>query len=249
MKKLFILGICLFIFMIAPNVEAMEYSISYIYNNGDYIDLNVEPGDIITYDIDRDIVRFIIIDLIEIENENSESMIGGVYDIPNHGFSYTILSYEEATGKEIPDGKKATIQLRMGSYCGHSQFITLEYSLVNENPKKVIYNNTYGALNSNPTSYYEEETDILLSDISRDGYEFLGWYTSPTFEEDTRVTMITSDEPDVLNLYAKWEKIDAINEDTFTNPNTNSMFYIAIGIGFILILGTALVIVYKYKKL
>lgn len=57
--------------------------------------------------------------------------------------------------------------------------------------------------------------------------------------------MITNNEPDVLNLYAKWEKI----EETITNPNTSSMFYIAMGIGIILILGTALVIVYKYKKI
>ena len=67
--------------------------------------------------------------------------------------------------------------------------------------------------------------------------------------------MISSDEPDVLELYARWEKIeednviDSNDEDIFTNPNTSSMFYIVMGIGAILILGTALVIVYKYKKL
>ena len=50
------------------------------------------------------------------------------------------------------------------------------------------------------------ETDILLSDTVREGYKFLGWYTSPTFEEDTRVTMITKDEPDELVLYANGKR-------------------------------------------
>lgn len=167
-------------------------------------------------------------------------------DVPNN---YIIKSYEDITGKAIPDGQRASINMQTGSVSTILDVIEIRYTLEDDIQKEVVYHNTYDAENNNPTSYYEGETDILLNDISRDGYKFLGWYTSPNFEEDTRVTMITKDDPDILNLYAKWERIDTINEETFTNPNTSSMFYIAIGIGFILILGTAIVIVYKYKKL
>ena len=133
--------------------------------------------------------------------------------------------------------------------------VYIYYTLEDDNPKEVIYHNTYDAENSNPTSYYEGEADILLSDIEREGYKFLGWYTSPTFEEDTRVTMISADGPEVLELYARWEKIEDesvtdSNDDNsiFTNPETNSSAYVVIGILMVTILSTVLIIVYRIKK-
>ena len=64
--------------------------------------------------------------------------------------------------------------------------------------------------------------------------------------------MISKDESDVLELYAKWEKIEEVgdsNEDNiFVNPETNSLIYIGIGIAFILVFANILVIVYKYRK-
>ena len=136
--------------------------------------------------------------------------------------------------------------------CGPVFILNINYNLIDDTKKEVVYHNTYDAENNNPLTYYEGETDILLQDISREGYKFLGWYTSPTFEEDTRVTMISSDEPDVLELYAKWEKIEEVgdsNEDNiFTNPETNSTSYILIGILSIAILGTVLTIIYRIKK-
>ena len=254
MKKLFILGICLFIFMIAPNVEAKEYNVTDIAapmeeENTTKVE-SLLVGDYVSYDKENEIIEVWSLEIYDgyyddylyyppIENYDDE-------EVPER---YVIKSYEEVTGREIPSGKKAVITMEIDISCYRFVDMDINYSLVDDIPKEVVYHNTYDAENNNPTSYYVEETDILLKDISRDGYKFLGWYTSPDFEEDTRVTMITSDEPDVLNLYAKWERIDTINEETFTNPNTSSMFYIAIGIGFILILGTAIVIVYKYKKL
>lgn len=65
--------------------------------------------------------------------------------------------------------------------CNAAIWIKMYYKLIDDVKKEVVYHNTYDAENDNPTSYYEEETDILLTDISRDGYKFLGWYTSPTF--------------------------------------------------------------------
>ena len=254
MKKLFIFGICLFVFMIAPNVEAREYDIDSIISTlggNDYTEIsNVVSGDTLTFNRNDNYIKVTYIYASSSFNDYYE-----IYEKDNMPKEYKIKSYEELTGKELPDGKKVIAEVSIETKCSSNCWIDVKYSLVDDLPKEVVYHNTYDAENNNPTSYYVEETDILLSDISRDGYKFLGWYTSPDFEEDTRVTMISSDEPDVLELYARWEKIeednviDSNDEDIFTNPNTSSMFYIVMGIGAILILGTALVIVYKYKKL
>ena len=55
-------------------------------------------------------------------------------------------------------------------------------------------------------SYYEGEADILLKDIKREGYKFLGWYTTSDYKEDSRITVIDKNAPETLELYAKWEK-------------------------------------------
>lgn len=63
--------------------------------------------------------------------------------------------------------------------------------------------------------------------------------------------MITKDVPEVLYLYAKWEKIEEVDsseDSVFKNPETNSTSYILIGILSITILGTVLTIVYRIKK-
>ena len=57
--------------------------------------------------------------------------------------------------------------------------------------------------------------------------------------------MISADEPEVLELYAKWEKVEeeSVTDDIFTNPETSSSAYIVIGILMLTILSTVLIIV------
>lgn len=247
---LLILGI---IFVIPKGVEAKTYDISTIegivgsvggtftVNEGDIFDLEFTSAS--EYSVDNFKI-FDNDDLIEEYRKDSSHN-----NIPSE---YIIKTYKELTGKDIPAGKSLTIQVNIRLNSSTIYGISVYYTLVDNNPKEVVYHNTYDVENNNPTSYYVDETDILLSDISRDGYKFLGWYTSPTFEENTRVTMISKDDPDVLELYAKWEKIEEVvdsNEDNiFTNPETNSTSYILIGILSIAILGTVLTIVYRIKK-
>ena len=249
MKKFWLL-IVIGIVMIMPiGVEAKEYSMYdefvSVGNNNSH-DFIVKPGDVLS---NMNFYLFSGMLIYDPTNSLKES-----YDRDNNNIPeiYTIKSYEELTGLTVPDGKRALITLHVATSCAGNGWVSINYKLVDDNPKEVVYYNTYDAENNNPTSYYEEETDILLTDISRDGYKFLGWYTSPTFEENTRVTMISKDDPDVLELYAKWEKIEEVvdsNEDNiFTNPETNSTSYILIGILSIAILGTVLTIVYRIKK-
>lgn len=246
MKKLwFILAIGI-IFIMPRVVEAKEYDLTrpYTYFPSGYgsFTLEVEPGDVL---------KISNAYFVQVCDPSGHEILSGNY----YGsvLEYTILSYEELTGgQSLPENKKMIISVNASSTSTTADTIGIYYTLVDDLPKEVIYHNTYDAENNNPTSYYEEETDILLTDISRNGYKFLGWYTSPTFEEDTRVTMISKDESDVLELYAKWEKIEEVgdsNEDNiFTNPETNSTSYILIGILSIAILGTVLTIVYRIRK-
>lgn len=243
-KKLILVFIAMFIFMIAPNVEAKEYDIGAILDevgwHSDFHIFEVKEKDVVILDN-----RFENQPTFNFEIDIAgESFYSEEYTKDNLPHEYIIKSYEELTNRDIPVGKKLYIEMRITIGCGSSDGVEITYYLVDDEKKEVVYHNTYDAENNNPTSYYIEETDFLLKDVSRDGYKFLGWYTSPTFEEDTRVTMITANDPDVLNLYAKWEKIEDI-----TNPNTSSGTYIGIGILSIVILSTVLIIVYRIKKI
>ncbi len=249
MKKFLLLIVIGIVLFMPKGVEAKEYSmydefVSVGHNNSQ--DFIVKPGDVLSN------MNFSLFSGILIYGPTN--FLEESYDRDNNNIPeiYTIKSYEELTGLTIPNGKRSLITLHVATSCAGNGWVSINYKLVDDNSKEVVYHNTYDAENNNPTSYYEEETDILLSDISRDGYKFLGWYTSAIFEEDTRVTMISKDEPEVLELYAKWEKLEEVvdsNEDNvFKNPETNSTSYILIGILSIAILGTVLTIVYRIKK-
>ena len=244
-NKLILVFIAIFVFMIAPNVEAKEYNVTDIASTLEGEDVStvvsLSVGDYVVYDNNNETFK---VHSLTVYDEYHMIFDDYFYADENVPERYEIKSYEAVTGREIPDGKKAVITMEIDISCYRFVDMDINYSLVDDIPKEVVYHNTYDAENNNPTSYYIEETDFLLKDISRDGYKFLGWYTSPTFEEDTRVTMITANDPDVLNLYAKWEKIEDI-----TNPNTSSGTYIGIGILSIVILSTVLIIVYRIKKI
>ena len=65
----------------------------------------------------------------------------------------------------------------------------------------ITYENTLGAVNTNPATY-NIETAITLSDIISLGYTFEGWYTDETFEE--QVDFISEGSFGDLELFAKW---------------------------------------------
>lgn len=64
----------------------------------------------------------------------------------------------------------------------------------------ITYYNCYGAVNDNPTSVIEG-TEVELSNASREGFDFIGWYTD---EELTNKTTSITPAENVI-LYAKWE--------------------------------------------
>ena len=69
----------------------------------------------------------------------------------------------------------------------------------------------------NPSYYtYESGTISLYSPESVTGYTFQGWYTSPNFEPQSRVSVISSGSSGNLTLYAKFLKYRVEAADGFT---------------------------------
>ena len=69
----------------------------------------------------------------------------------------------------------------------------------------ITYENTLGAVNTNPATY-NIESAITLSDITSPGYTFEGWYTDETFEE--QVDFISEGSFGDLELFAKWTPME-----------------------------------------
>ncbi len=86
-----------------------------------------------------------------------------------------------------------------------------------------VYDPQYVTVKFNSNGSQDTYEDItLMSDMLipmdnyidpyREGYEFLGWYTSPTFEKETffeiYTTPVTGKTGDVITLYARWREWD-----------------------------------------
>ncbi len=81
------------------------------------------------------------------------------------------------------------------------------------NGGRIIYN-AYGGIvpDEAPLVYEIGQTIILPTNIVRGNDTFLGWYTSPYFEEETLVTEITPTEKGKFSVYARYRSYP-INED------------------------------------
>lgn len=84
-----------------------------------------------------------------------------------------------------------------------------------------VYNIVYvddGDVNTNPIAY-TYGTTTTLSDASRNGYNFIGWYIDETFNE--QITSISNTDIGDITLHAKWEPIQYTI--TYTTSNYNSI--------------------------
>ena len=68
-----------------------------------------------------------------------------------------------------------------------------------ENLYSIIYTNTKSSTNNNPNSYTEKDGVIELSDLTKTGYVFNGWY-----DGETKVTHIDCSEKKDITLTANW---------------------------------------------
>ena len=84
---------------------------------------------------------------------------------------------------------------------------------IQNNSHTVTYVGADGVDNPNPASYKDNDSVITLTDLSKEGYDFLGFYSAA--EGGEKVTSIDpSGKPGDLTLYARWaEKEFAITYD------------------------------------
>lgn len=107
---------------------------------------------------------------------------------------YSSSSFEEEPVTEIESGTYKNITL-------YAKWTPIEYS--------VTYN-LNGGRNSylNPDSFTVENNEIELSAPIRPGYKFEGWYTTSSFEENTKFSVIAEKTTDDIVLYAKWSMVN-----------------------------------------
>ena len=82
----------------------------------------------------------------------------------------------------------------------------------------ITYNLDGGTNNElNPSSYVEGE-EVILKEATKEGYKFIGWYIG-----ETKVTSISPEAKEDIELTAKWEKIKEKYQITYIlNGGTNN---------------------------
>lgn len=65
-----------------------------------------------------------------------------------------------------------------------------------------------------PCKFLKGESIFSYGDPVREGYKFRGWYTTPTFDEETEFEFGTIADEEDINLYARWDKISTLTFDT-----------------------------------
>ena len=87
----------------------------------------------------------------------------------------------------------------------HDTVIHANYELLTYN---IYYHTDYGDVNPlNPITYTHESGNLALyNPLNGEGVGkyFLGWYTTPTFENGTKISHIQSGSYGDIHLYAKW---------------------------------------------
>ncbi len=88
----------------------------------------------------------------------------------------------------------------------------------------ITYNNVEDATNNNKTSYNVNDSEIVLEDLTRKGYDFLGWFTEETNGEQVR--KIDTQGAENIQLWARWQlksyTITYNNVEDATNNNKTS---------------------------
>lgn len=101
-----------------------------------------------------------------------------------------------------------------------------EYSITYDVANGDSYLASLSISNPNKTSYYKGES-IKLSNLSADGYRFLGWYDGAG-EDSTKVTRIDASTAEDIELYAHWEVLTySVQFESDLFLDTNSTTYTA----------------------
>ncbi|MCR5669996.1 MAG: Ig-like domain-containing protein [Butyrivibrio sp.] len=114
-----------------------------------------------------------------------------------------IYSYEDDFFKKNPDATSTDYQL-VQTINGVTYTSTISVSVKGSKISYVLNGGTQDSRNSQ--RYVEGYMKTLYPPTPPEGYEFDGWYTSPTFEANTKKTYIESKDRGAITLYAKYVK-------------------------------------------
>ena len=86
----------------------------------------------------------------------------------------------------------------------------------------ITYNNVDGLINTNPNTYTINYGTINLKPVNKEYCNFLGWYTTSTFDEDSKITSIDSQE---LKDYVLYSKFEIVPVDATINVTPKDLTY------------------------
>ena len=104
---------------------------------------------------------------------------------------------------------------------GTFQNITLyaKWQLVNYS---IIYNTNGGTLSGSQKTTYTIEDEFNFEIPTKAGYEFKGWFTTSTFEDETDLNSISAGSIGNIEIYAQWQIIYIISYTTYDENVDNS---------------------------
>lgn len=190
---------------------------------------SLQPGDVVNYNYGMYSVG---ITRIYYADTNGNQLTGTdayrEYQFATDGrYSFTVLSYEAASGSADPAFKQWNVK-----YIFHSgdDLGSLALQAVMYTQSTVTYVLDGGSNNaSNPDFYYEGKQVVTLADASKAGYDFKGWYTDPSFDPASKVTEIGVGQTGNVTLYAKFEvsAAPAVNPPSApADPETYTITYV-----------------------
>ena len=130
------------------------------------------------------------------ENNNVTS-----YNVNTDTITLSDLSKTDYVFEGWYNGEEKVTEIAKGSTGDIT--LTAKWSVIGY---EITYHNVDGATNSNSATYDVEDQPLALSDASKDGYRFLGWYTDAEFTN--KVSEIAIGTTGDINLYAKWELVE-----------------------------------------
>ncbi len=115
----------------------------------------------------------------------------------------------------LPVGTTGDLNL-YAKYLTQTYYITYE---LNDGDKDGLYYKT---------SYKITDTDIIFNSPVKDGYDFVGWYTTIDFQEGTEITGIPTGSYGDITVYAKYQVSTGIEDGRLDNisvyPNPSNGF-------------------------
>lgn len=153
----------------------------------------------------------------EFTYEQTQALNANQFIRRGYGFSGW-ASYKEAKDAEYLDKAQYTL-MRAADATLYALWETVEYTVTYVSDGETI------TVDGCPDFYTVESEDASLSEPTKAGYTFAGWYTTSTFAAGTEITKLPGDHAENLTLYAKWEedvytiRYDLGEASGATNPN------------------------------